>query len=119
MAFDSASIDAATRHLKRRDPVMRSVIGTVGPFTLRPHRDRFGMLVRSIIAQQISGGAARSIQRRLWDLFAPRKVSAQTLAALSLAQLRSVGISPQKTAYLHDLAAKVASGQVRLSRVGR
>ena len=107
------------RHFRRRDPVMARVIDLVGPMTLRPRRDRFGMLVRSIIAQQISTAAARSIRQRLIDLIAPQKLRPEVIAAASIERLRTAGLSPQKASYLHDLAAKVADGSVRLSRVGR
>jgi DNA-3-methyladenine glycosylase II len=119
MPFDSASIAAARRHLRRRDPTLRRLIDVVGPFTLKPKRDRFGMLVASIISQQISGKAARSICHGLVDLIAPEKIAPHTLAARSLVELRSVGVSPQKAGYLHDLAAKVDSGTVRLGQTGR
>ena len=119
MSFDSASIAAARGHLRRRDPTLRRLIDVVGPFTLKLKRDRFGMLVASIISQQISGKAARSIRQRLVELIAPDKITPHTLAARSLAQLRSVGVSPQKAAYLHDLAAKVDAGTVRIGQTGR
>jgi DNA-3-methyladenine glycosylase II len=119
MPFDSRSVAAARRHLRQSDPTMRRLIDVVGPFTLKAKRDRFGMLVASIISQQISGTAARSIRRRLVDLIAPERIAPHTLGARSIAELRSVGISPQKADYLHDLAAKVDSGVVRLSRTGR
>ena len=106
-------------HFRRRDPVIHRVIGQVGPMTLRPQRDRFGMLVRSIIAQQISTAAARSIRQRLIDLVAPKKLSAEVIAGVPIERLRTAGLSPQKASYLHDLAAKVADGSVRLSRIGR
>jgi DNA-3-methyladenine glycosylase II len=117
MPFDSSEVAAARRHLRRCDATLRAVIDAVGPFTLRLERDRFRMLVRSIISQQISGKAARSIRMRLEALLKPGRVDPESVARLSTAQLRSVGLSPQKAAYLHDLAAKVASGEVRLQRV--
>jgi DNA-3-methyladenine glycosylase II len=119
MPFDSRSVAAAQRHLRQSDPTMRRLIELVGPFTLKAKRDRFGMLVASIISQQISGKAARSIRRRLVELIAPERIAPHTLARRSIAELRSVGISPQKAGYLHDLAAKVDLGDVRLSRTGR
>ena len=119
MSFNVDSIRLAQRHLKKCDPVMRRLIDAVGPFTLRLDRDRFRMLVRSIISQQISGKAAQAIRRRLEGLVAPEKISPHNLAALSVAELRSAGVSPQKAGYLHDLAAKVDSGIVRLHRVAR
>lgn len=119
MSFNLDAIRKAQRHLRKRDPVMRRLIEAVGPFTLRLDRDRFRMLVRSIISQQISGTAAQSIRRRLEALVAPEKICSHNLAALSVADLRSAGVSPQKAGYLHDLAAKVDSGAVRLHRVAR
>src|SRR5579872_422514 len=106
MSFKSEAIQQARRHLRKSDPVMRRLIDNVGPFTLRLDRDRFRMLVRSIISQQISGKAAQSIRKRLEALVAPEKISPHNLAALSVAELRSAGVSPQKAGYLHDLAAK-------------
>src|SRR5690606_25884358 len=94
-------------------------IRDVGPFTLRPHRDRFGLLVRSILSQQISTAAARSIRRRLEELVAPQPLSAEVLAALSPEELRSAGLSAQKSAYLHDLCAHVRDGRVKLAHIGR
>jgi DNA-3-methyladenine glycosylase II len=117
--FESATIFKARRHLRKRDPVMRRLIDIVGPFTLKVQRDRFQMLVRSIIAQQISWKAAGSIRGRLEQLIAPKRVAPHTLAALTIPELRSAGVSPQKASYLHDLAAKVDSGVVRLDRTGR
>lgn len=119
MAFTPTHIAAARRHLRKSDAVMKRLMDLIGPFTLRLDRDRFRMLVRSIISQQISGKAARSIRERLDRLVAPEKITPHNLAALSLAQLRSAGVSPQKAGYLHDLAAKVDSGAVRLHRLPR
>ncbi len=77
------------------------------------------MLVRSIISQQISTSAARSIRRRLQDLIAPEPVRPETLVRYSPEELRTAGISPQKAGYLLDLAGKVHDGDVRLNQLGR
>lgn len=98
---------------------MKAVIDAVGPFTLRLERDRFGMLVRSIISQQISTGAARSIRKRLQELARPDGLKAANLTRFSVDQLRSVGLSPQKASYVADLARKVTDGTVDLRRIGR
>jgi DNA-3-methyladenine glycosylase II len=99
--------------------VLREVIRQVGPYTLRPQRDRFGMLVRSIVSQQISVMAARSIRRRLEALVLPARPTAANLAALSPEQLRSAGLSPQKTGYLVDLCRHVLEARLDLRRIGR
>ena len=110
---------AAARHFRKADPVITAVVKQVGPCTLKPQRDRFNMLVRSIISQQISTSAARSIRAKLEALIAPEKVSPEVLARFSLEQLKSAGLSSQKATYLHDLAAKAADGTVRLKMIGR
>lgn len=112
-------IDQAVRHLRTADPVMRCLIDRAGECTWRPQRDRFGMLVRSIISQQISTAAARSIQARLEARLAPGPITAAAVAALPDPELRALGLSRQKATYLHDLAEKVATGVVQLDRVGR
>lgn len=116
-----AKIDpaAAARHFRKVDPVIHGVFKQVGPCTLKPQRDRFNMLVRSIISQQISTSAARSIRAKLEALIAPEKVSPEVLSRLTFEQLRSAGLSSQKATYLHDLAAKAADGTVQLKTVGR
>ena len=112
-------IQKARRHLRAADPVMKGIIDAVGPFTLSLNRDRFGMLVRSIISQQISGSAANSICRRLRELAGPRGLNAANLARFSIAELRSAGVSPQKAAYITDLVQKANDGIVNLRQIGR
>lgn len=69
--FNETDIRKAHRHLREADPVMRNIIGAVGPFTLGLERNRLRMLVSSIISQQISGNAAASIFARLRKLIGP------------------------------------------------
>jgi len=119
VSLDPAKINKAVRHIRDADPTMRELIQKAGPFRMKLHRDRFQALVYSIIAQQISGKAASSIRARLANFIHPERISPETLARLSRKQLRSVGVSPQKSTYLIDLAEHVTSGKLRLERIGR
>ncbi|MGE0755846.1 MAG: DNA-3-methyladenine glycosylase [Pirellulaceae bacterium] len=110
---------AALQHLRSRDPVLRQLVDEVGPFTLRIERDRFLALVRSIISQQISTGAARAIRLRLEQLAAPARICPESLVALEPVALRSAGLSPQKVTYVLDLARKSLNGTVSLRAMGR
>jgi DNA-3-methyladenine glycosylase II len=112
-------IQEARRRLRAADPVMRAMIDTVGPYTLRFERDRFGLLVRSIISQQISTGAARAIRTRLRQLAGPEGLTAANLVRFAPDQLRAVGLSSRKAAYVSDLAQRVNNGSVDLRRIGR
>jgi DNA-3-methyladenine glycosylase II len=112
--------EVALAHLSSADPVMRHLIASVGPFRLKPLRNRFHTLVRSIVSQQISTKAAASILRKLEALVEPQGgLSPESIRRLSLAQMRKAGLSPQKQAYLRDLAEHVHTRKVHLERLGR
>ena len=119
MAWTSDQIETALQHLKRVDPVMRTLIDRAGPFTLKLERDRFGMLVRSILSQQISTKAAQSIRLKLEERLKPHCVSAAVIQEQSDDELRAVGLSRQKVSYLKDLTARVLEQRLRLDQVGR
>lgn len=114
--IDPSDLD---RHFRSADAVLADVIRTVGPFTLKPRRDRFRVLVGSIISQQISTAAARTIRTRLEESLKPDRVRPEALAKLSVDSLRAVGVSRQKATYILDLATKCHDGRVPLSRMGR
>jgi DNA-3-methyladenine glycosylase II len=110
---------SALKHLRAADPVMSKLIGQVGAFELKPKRHRFEMLAASIISQQISTAAARTIRARLQALLAPDRLTAAGVALLSRDQLRAAGLSGQKATYLHALATAVTEKTLRLDRAGR
>jgi len=112
-------IQAALRHLRRADPVMRQVIRKAGPFALQRRRNRFRALVFSILSQQISTKAAAAIRGRLVHYLRPRQISAASIAQLTPEELRRIGLSSQKTRYLLDLATRVSSGDLRLNALAR
>jgi DNA-3-methyladenine glycosylase II len=112
-------VESAVLHLRKSDKRLRRVIDTVGPFTLKLQRDRFQMLVRSIVWQQISGKAATSIFNKLVAKLEGGKVTPDALAKLSAEEMRGAGISPQKLSYLQDLTARVLDGRVRLEKTAR
>jgi DNA-3-methyladenine glycosylase II len=98
---------------------MRDVIRKAGPFTLKLRNDRFQALVSSILAQQISGKAARAIRAKLEARVAPEKISPEGICRLGLEDLRKVGLSQQKAAYIFDLAQRVCNGELQLNRISR
>lgn len=98
---------------------MQRVIERVGPCDLRLECDRFMMLARSIVSQQISGRAARSIQRRVVEAAAPGKLDAPAVLRLGEERLRAAGCSRQKVRYMLSLAQHVESGAVNLCSISR
>src|SRR5262249_17667695 len=102
------------RHLARRDPVLRGLIRTIGPCTLQPNPDRFGLLVRSIISQQISSKAAVAISTRLEQALRPGGFTPRRILGATEATLRAAGLSMNKQLSLRDLAERVHSRAVPL-----
>ncbi len=119
MPLSPSQIESAIRHLKTVDPIMNRLIERAGPFKLKLDRNRFGMLVRSILSQQISTKAARSIRLRLDELLKPNSLSAAAIMEKTDDELRAVGLSRQKVSYLKDLSARVLDERLRLERIGR
>ena len=98
---------------------MKQVIKQVGPFTLKPRRDRFYTLTRGIVGQQISTTAAETIFQRLVDLVAPQPLSEAALVGHTIETLGAAGISRQKASYLLDLTQRIHEGHVDLKKIGR
>ncbi|MGZ3468941.1 MAG: DNA-3-methyladenine glycosylase family protein [Isosphaeraceae bacterium] len=103
----------AVRHLCRVDPHLRALIKRIGSCGLTPRPDRFGTLVNSIVAQQISSQAAASINLRLHALGGQPHQPARLLE-LGEQAIRSMGLSASKARYVLNLAEAVASGAVPL-----
>ena len=122
------SYRAAVRHLKRVDPVMRRIIERIGPCRMgdRLQPNRFRALVEAIIYQQLAWQAARTIAGRFCALyggdgFNPRGKfpTAKQILSTPTRRLRAVGLSRQKIAYIRDIAARSANGDLPLARLGR
>lgn len=112
-----ATIDyaRARRLLARRDPVIRDLMRRHGPCGLAAAQrtDPFTALTRAIISQQLSTKAAATIAKRFDALFGGVPTAA-AIAAVPDDQLRSVGLSSQKIAYMRDLCARVQDGSLAL-----
>ena len=106
----------AVIHLKKCDPVLRDIIERVGPFRMEYGPAEFHSLAEAIVYQQLNGKAAVTIFRRFAAL-AGEPLTPEGILKLTDEQLRSVGLSKQKSAYLKDLAAKTAAGQLDFARL--
>ncbi len=91
-------------------------IGSLLPAQRRRGRpdDAYGSLVRTIVGQQLSTKAARSIYGRLTALFDDRAPTPEELVSTDEELLRACGLSRPKVRYLRDLAERVISGQLDL-----
>jgi DNA-3-methyladenine glycosylase II len=115
--MSKSQAQAAADHLATCDPVMAGLFAKHGLFTPLPHTDYYWELVDSIISQQLSVKAARTIEQRFLALFGGKVPAAKELLGKTVDQLRAVGLSRAKASYVLDLAKHVDSGELQLERL--
>ena len=106
----------ALTHLKKSDPIMRAIIERIGPCRMRFGRAEFHSLAEAIVYQQLNGKAALTIFKRFAAL-AGEPLTPEGVLKLSDEQMRSAGLSKQKSAYIKDLATKTAAGMLDFTRL--
>jgi DNA-3-methyladenine glycosylase II len=113
-------LQAAERHLSRRDPALRPYIKRHAPCRLRPHTRYFETLVDAIISQQLSTKASETILNRFKALYAPSRFpKPEQILATPNETIRAVGMSNGKVSFIKDLAAKTEDGSLKLNRLSR
>lgn len=78
--------------------------------------DAYGALLRTIVGQQLSTRAARTIYLRVLDLFGAGTPAPEELLEEGEESLRAAGLSGRKVEYVRDLASHVLSGELELDR---
>jgi DNA-3-methyladenine glycosylase II len=117
------SLSAARRELAASDPVMAELIERLGERSViqrrrgEPKPDAYGALLRTVVGQQLSSKAARTIYGRILEMFDGKTPSPDQILAASEQDLRGAGLSGRKVEYIRDLAAHVRDGELELDRL--
>ena len=106
----------AVNHLKKCDPILAAIIERVGPCRMEFGEPQFSSLAETIVYQQLNGKAAVTIFQRFAAL-AGEPLTPQGIMKLTAEQMRGVGLSKQKSAYLRDLAEHTDRGDLDFSRL--
>lgn len=116
--MSTANYRQACTHLKRNDPVMRTIIERVGPCLWAPQFDEpLALLVRCVVSQQISTKAAESIYARLMEKLKGPPVKLTRLARLTSEDYRACGISGPKQRTLQAIITHVQEDKTFLQRL--
>ena len=105
--------------LRAADEVMARLIDEHGALVRRDLKqerpgDAYGALLRSIVGQQLSTKAARTIYGRMLELFDGHAPTPLQLLASNPDDIRAAGLSRPKINYLRDLAQHVEDGELEL-----
>jgi DNA-3-methyladenine glycosylase II len=133
LATTGTLLEKATAHLIASDPRLKAVIEQhpcplFSPAGLAEQIDPFNSLVSSIIGQQVSGAAAKSIRNKFLALFnidSPAGVAHSRfplpgeVANCDIPTLRTAGLSQRKAEYIQGLAEKFASGGLSAQMLAR
>ncbi|MGB7588640.1 MAG: hypothetical protein WBM00_08030 [Solirubrobacterales bacterium] len=116
----------ARRELAAADATMAALIGRIGKLDLKTRLrrrseerpgDAYGALLRTIVGQQLSTKAARTIYLRVLALFDGKTPAPEQLLKASEADLRTAGLSGRKVSYIRDLASHVIAGELELDQL--
>lgn len=110
-------LENATAHLEKHDPTMALLIQKFGPCQLMPHDNYYQELVESIIGQQLSVKAARTIRERFVAMFGGEFPMPEAITAKTVDGLREVGLSRAKAVYVQDLAEHVLDGRLEINKL--
>lgn len=114
MVRTAESLTHSLNALAEREQAFAKVLDTHGHPDPRVSEPGVETLLRTIVGQQVSVAAARSMWNKLTAKFG-QPVDLEVLLAASDEEMRAAGMSRQKAGYLRSLAGLVLSGELDLA----
>jgi len=102
-------------YLKKQDERLSLAIERIGMIERNVTPDLFTALINSIVSQQISTKAATTIRNRLLNKVP--NINPDAVAALSIEDIQSCGLSTRKAGYIKSCADAVIHGAIKLSEL--
>lgn len=116
MVRTAESLSDSLNALAEREKAFAKVLDTHGHPEPRISEPGVETLLRTIVGQQVSVAAARSMWNKLASKFG-QPVNLQRLLDASDEEMREAGMSRQKAGYLRSLAGLVLSGELDLAHL--
>jgi len=104
--------DIEITYLKSKDKILGDAIDKIGFVRRNVNTDLLSSLVTSIIGQQISISAAKTINSRLTSKIGI--ITASGIIGLGLEALQSCGITMKKANYIYELCHKIMNKEIDL-----
>jgi len=107
----------AEKHLSAVHPVLAQLIERVGPCTMQQRKNLFEALIGTVISQQISTKAAKSMADKLRALFDTLPIMPAAMLKIRDRQLRACGLSRAKRKTIVNLARLIDKGELDLRKL--
>jgi DNA-3-methyladenine glycosylase II len=105
-------------HLKKNDPILKTVIEGVKLRNISRTRGHFEALIEAITSQQLSVKASDTIFKRFAALVPGKKFpTPKDILKMPARKIRKAGLSGMKVKFVKDLSKKVLDGTVDLKRI--
>lgn len=105
-------------HFKKADPIIYTILKDLELrkwVKRRPKSGFFPILCESIISQQLSDKAARTIYDRFLLLLPNKKVTPDAVLRIPDKKMRNAGMSWSKASYVKNLAVATKNGELKLT----
>lgn len=100
-------------HLKSRDKRLGAAIDKIGLIKREITPDPFIALISSIVGQQISNKAAKTVMHRL--VTALGTITPENIAQIDLSEIKGCGMSERKAGYIKGIADAAISGSINFN----
>ncbi|WP_425460707.1 DNA-3-methyladenine glycosylase family protein [Leptospira gomenensis] len=108
----------ATSWLRKKDPITRKLIDSVGPCGLKTIGAPYQVLIKSVLGQQLSVKVALTFERRLIALAGTKKIpSPDQIVKIPNSELRKIGVSQAKTETVKRVAEAYQVGLLSDSKL--
>ena len=101
--------------LKSRDEKLAAAIDKIGHVYREVEEDLFSTVVRTVVGQQISGKAQKTVWDRMENFFG--QITPEKIFETDRGKLRSFGMSFRKVECIKNFAEKISSGEFDLAAV--
>ena len=107
----SREIENGIVHIYKNDPSLARIMDISSSCNLKPKRNHYLTILRSIINQQLSSAAAASIYKNLL-VYYNYKPLPEKIMNTRASDLRTMGLSNAKVRYIKDFSEKIVNGDI-------
>ena len=107
--------DTEIAFLKAKDAALAKAMEEIGHVYREVIPDLFRALINSMIGQQISAKAQKTVWLRFLEMFTP--VTPKHIASLPAEEIQRCGISMKKASYIRDVAISIVEGSLDLEKL--